>query len=242
MAQGTSTYESAEARDAYLAFHYPHEDALAALLGKGAPPQAERFPFTVRAMWEEGGGGRALDLGCACGRVTLDLARDHDEAVGVDASAPLVAAAREVLAAGRARYRLRVEGETFRDVEVAVPVPRNASFEVGDAHALRFPDGAFRTVVALNLLDRVADPARALAEAARVTAPRGLLLVASPFTWLPEHTPRERWLVPGVERVRALLGAAFRLEREARLPFFIRHHARSGQLAVTALQRFRRIP
>jgi len=242
MGQGAEYYESAAARDEYMAFHYPECDAWAALLGEGTPPPSARYPFALRAMWEEGGGGRALDIGCACGRITFDLARHHEEAVGLDRSASLVAAAREVQASGRARYRLREEGASFREVEVAVEAARNARFEVGDALALPFGDGAFRTVVACNLLDRVPDPARALAEAARVTAPRGVLLVGSPFTWLEEYTPRDRWLVPGAERVAALLGAAFRLEQATALPFFIRHHARSGQLAVSGIQRFRRNP
>lgn len=242
-------YESAAVCDRYLAFHYPAEDPLAAILGDRAPPLSSRHPFAASRLWDPAPTGIALDAGCACGAATLALARDHGFAVGLDRSERLIDAAVEVVSSGRARYRLPVEGEIAREVEVEVAAPPNAGFIAGDAHALPFADGAFSTVLALNLADRVADPSRALAELARVAAPGGILIVASPYTWLDEYTPRERWLggffrdgrpVFGRDGVRAALGPRFLLEREEDHLFFIRHHARSGQLGLAHIQRFRR--
>jgi SAM-dependent methyltransferase len=216
-------YELSATRDEYLAFHYPDADPLPPVLGPAAPPLSERYPFAVRRLWRPS--GRALDIGAACGRVTFDLARDHRFAVGIDLSRALLAAALDVRA--RARF----------------DAPGNASFAAADALALPFPDGAFDTVVALNLIDRVPDPARALAEAARVTAPQGLLLVGSPYTWKEEFTPRARWLGrvgDGGDEVRARLAPRFAREAETELLFFIPHHARSGQLGRTHIQAFRR--
>ncbi|MGH7162568.1 MAG: methyltransferase domain-containing protein, partial [Planctomycetota bacterium] len=131
-----------------------------------------------------------------------------------------------------------------RDVEVLFQAPANARFCLADALRLPFPRESFSTVVALNLIDRVADPVRALEELARVIAPGGVLVVGSPYTWLEGFTPRARWLggkeARGPDVVRARLGARFTLEREAQLPFFIAHHARSGQLGAAHVQRFRR--
>jgi SAM-dependent methyltransferase len=221
MARGPRYYDLRATRAEYLAFHYPDTDPLPAFLGPSAPPLSERYPFAVRRLWKPA--GRALDIGAACGRVTFDLARDHRHAVGVDLSRALLADA--------------------LDVRARIDAPGNASFAAADALALPFPDGAFDTVVALNLIDRVPDPARALAEAARVTAPQGLLLVGSPYTWKEEFTPRARWLGrvgDGGDEVRARLAPRFAREAETELLFFIPHHARSGQLGRTHIQAFRR--
>jgi len=246
---GRLYYELRATCDEYLAFHYPAEDPLPAFLGTGAPPRGERYPYALRRFWRPRPGGRALDVGAACGRVTFDLARDHRMAWGIDASATLVAAAREVQRAGRARYKAVVEGMLHRDCDVPVEAPPNARFAVADALALPFPDGAFDTVVGLNLVDRVPDPRRALDELARVTAPGGLLIVGSPYTWKEEFTPREQWLggfhrgdvpVRGGAEVRARLAPRFARESEHDLVFFIPHHARSGQLGLAHIQIFRR--
>jgi len=250
--EGMTAYYDAEAtRDEYLRFHFPESDELAALLAPlPAPPLGERFPVGVRRFWDPAPGALALDLGCACGRMTLELARDHAVAVGMDRSALLVAAARAVASTGRARYPAVVEGHVRRAVDVPVEVPGRVAFHVGDAHAPPYADGRFATVVALNLVDRVGDPARCLAAAGRLVRPGGLLIVSSPYTWKAEYADPARWLggvvrddgrpVHGAEGVREALGPSYRLEREGRLPFYIPWHDRSGQLAVAHVQRFRK--
>jgi SAM-dependent methyltransferase len=236
-------YERRSTVEEYLAFHYPDGDPLEALLGERAPPVAERFPFAVRQLWS--GGARALDVGAAVGRTTLDLARDHAHVVGLDRAHALIAGAREVQRSGVARYRTQVEGDLLQSHEVAVAAPGNARFMVGDALALPFADASFDTVVALNLIDRVPDAARALDELARVA--RGTLIVSSPFTWLEEYAPKEKWLggfsgnrgpVRGIEAVQERLRPRFTLTKDLRMPFYIPHHARSGQLGLSLVQVF----
>ena len=46
------------------------------------------------------------------------------------------------------------------------------------AEELPYPDGSFDAVVALNVIDHTHDPARCLAEAARILGPRGVLLLS----------------------------------------------------------------
>ncbi len=239
-------YEQHSTVDEYLAFHYPDGDPLAELL-PGAPPPEQRFPLAVRHLWR--GGRRALDVGAAVGRVTLELAQDHEHAIGLDLSHALIRGARGVQQKGCARYTTQLEGDLRRDHEVTVESTSNASFIVGNALALPFRDETFDTVVALNLIDRVPDPEQALNELARATGQGGTLIIASPYTWLEGYTPREQWLggfvgnqgpVRGIEAVRKRLSSAFALEEELRLPFFIPHHARSGQLGVALVQRFER--
>ncbi|MCZ6571909.1 MAG: methyltransferase domain-containing protein [Planctomycetota bacterium] len=244
-------YEQDAVIQEYLAFHYPdpERDPLQPLLGARTPPLAGRFPFVVKRHWPAGAGGRALDVGAACGRVTFDLARDHDEALGIDSSEGLIEAARRVQATGVARYRTIDEGDLQLQHEVAVEPAPNVSFSVADALNLPFEPAAFRTVVALNLVCRVPHPERAVEELARVTEPGGTLVVSSPYTWLESYTPRSHWLggfardgetMRGAARLRQLLEPGFEFTEDARYPFFIPHHARSGQLGLAHVQRFRK--
>ncbi len=65
---------------------------------------------------------------------------------------------------------------------------RDLDLRVMDARALDFPDGGFEAVYLPLVLTVVEDGARVLAEAARVTAPGGRLVIADRF-W-PEGRPR----------------------------------------------------
>jgi SAM-dependent methyltransferase len=252
-APGPEYYESARTRDEYLALHYPDGDPLVPFLGEATPPLAARYPLGVSRYWAQEPQGLALDAGCACGRMTLELARDLGQAVGLDRSVTLVDAGRAAWASGEASYRRAVEGEITEDVTaplgVTAGVTGRAELVVGDALALPFPRGAFGVVTALNLLDRVPDPGRLLVELTRVTAAGGLLVIGSPYTWLTEFTPRERWIgglvtdgapVHGADAVHTALADGFDREAEASMPFFIPHHARSGQLGRAHVQVFRR--
>jgi SAM-dependent methyltransferase len=196
MAKGTLTpyYRRTATRDEYLAFHYPETDPLPAFLGPRCPPLSDRYPFAEK-LWPA---RRALTSAPPAG-ITFDLA-GPPRGDQRRSSRMLLAAA-----VGMRARNLRERDHAFR------------------TRSVPFPDGAFDTVVALNLIDRVPDPARALDEAARVTAPKGLLLVGSPYTWKEEFTPRSRWLGPvgeGGAEVRERLGGRFAREAETEMLFF----------------------
>jgi len=242
-------YEQERTLHEYLAFHFPDGDFLEPLLGAATPAPENRFPLALRRLWDRRPRGAALDVGCACGRMTFELAQDHRHAVGLDTAGMLVRGAVSVRDSGRARYRTVREGELFDEHDVSVKSAQNTAFLVGSALALPFPDRFFDTVLALNLVDRVPDPARALNELERVVRPGGQLLITSPFTWLEDFTPPDRRLggfvrnggpVRGIETIRQRFANGFSIELERRLPFFIPHHARSGQLGVTCLIQLRR--
>lgn len=54
---------------------------------------------------------RALDIGCAVGRSSFELARSFDEVVGIDFSNAFVARCNEMKHAGLSNYVLPDEGE-----------------------------------------------------------------------------------------------------------------------------------
>jgi hypothetical protein len=64
--------------------------------------------------------------------------------------------------------------------------------------------------MAVNLIDRLPKPVRFLAHLPELVVPGGQLVLASPYTWMEDYTPRRHWhgvVVPcpvdGVPRSRA---------------------------------------
>lgn len=100
--------------------------------------------------------GRMLDVGTGTGRMLQLFADRADRAVGLDASHSMLSVARANL------ERLGVQGWELRQGDVHSPPLERASFDLVVIHQV------------LHYLD---DPARALAEAGRLVAPSGRLLV-----------------------------------------------------------------
>ncbi len=100
--------------------------------------------------------GRLLDIGTGTGRLLELLADRAESALGVDAS-------REMLALARARLAERGLSR--------------CSVRQADLYRLPLADRSFDTVAMQMVLHYAEDPAAALAEAARVLAPRGRLLL-----------------------------------------------------------------
>lgn len=64
---------------------------------------------------QEGVLKRALDVGCAVGRSTFELAREFEEVVGIDYSAAFIHRCQELKMTGRSAYRLKTEGDLGED-------------------------------------------------------------------------------------------------------------------------------
>jgi putative 4-mercaptohistidine N1-methyltranferase len=196
---------------------------------------------------------RALDVGCAVGGSSFALARHVPDVVGVDFSAAFVAAARALALAGSAPFQFVVEGDVTDRAEARVPADVDRSrvrFEVGDACALDAALGTFDLVHAANLLCRLPSPAAFLQRAAQLVRRGGLLVLVSPYSWLPQYTPRAAWVggtvaADGAARRSAAalaeaLSGAFELVGEGEEPFVIREHARKFQWGVSHVTVWRR--
>lgn len=106
-------------------------------------------------------GQRILDVGCGTGddvRALAALVGPTGRVTGVDVSTAMVTEARR------------------RSDALGLPV----EFQVGDAHALHFPDGAFDGVRADRTLQHLADPAKTVTEMARVTRSGGRIVLFEP--------------------------------------------------------------
>ena len=176
---------------------------------------------------------RALDLGCAVGRASFELARTVPEVVGVDFSKSFVRTAQTLSQRGSIRFRMKSEGALSEPAQARLVPPsigKRVCFRAGDALHLA-PLGMFDLVLAANLVDRVGDPKKLLQKVLpSLVRPGGLLLLTSPYTWSREFTPSSRWLKDSFPAIRKFLLPHFRLIRRKNLPFLLREHRRKFQL------------
>ena len=233
-----SHYETDRLISEYIEFHYGSEYY-------GVP----NFPralarLAITAMGDKPA-GKALDLGCATGRSSFELARHFDRVTGIDFSARFIGVGTQLIDNGRLRYTLVDEGElvSHRECTLAdhglAEIAGKVEFFQGDACNLKPVFSGYDLIFAANLIDRLYSPARFLENVHMRLNPGGLLLLASPYTWLEEHTKREEWLggfkkdgenVTTLEGLKAMLGKHFRLiEGPLEVPFVIRETKRKFQ-------------
>ena len=235
-------YESDRLVREYLLFHYGEPDEV--LPWKHGPREA--LGFAARCVREllnsssVGRDARALDVGCAVGRSSFELAGHCREVIGIDYSAAFIDAAERVRRDGELAYEYTVEGARTATAVARVPdgidVAR-VKFETGDAMALRTGLGTFDVVLAANLLCRLPDPRVFLARLPDLVKPEGQLLLTTPFTWLGEFTPRDKWIggtgeLECADELTRLLEPHFELKLSKEIPFLIREHARKFQWSM----------
>jgi len=246
-------YETNQYLNEYLFFHY------------GDPKEFCPFPFAPRDALNfqrrivsecllplrARRPTRGLDIGCAVGRATFELARVVDHALGIDNSRSFIRAARRIAREHSLKVQVKEEGELYS--ERSVTLPRHlrdvrVTFRVGDAQDVRsFPRQKFHVVLAINLIDRLRVPARFFANlfAFDSVVPKGQLVIASPYTWMEEYTPRRNWL-GGREHldhfIDSLLRPMFHLVRRRDIPFLIREHRRKYQWCVSEVSTYVRKP
>src|SRR5262245_14662080 len=115
-------YETDRAVAEYLLFHYGDPDL--AMPWPQGPLDALKFP--ERCVWEifdakSSRVDRALDLGCAVGRASFELARWCSEVIGIDASNRFIETARRLQETGEIEFEALQEGELTVRAVARVP-------------------------------------------------------------------------------------------------------------------------
>ena len=231
-------YETDRQLSEYAEFHYGDE-----YFGVANFPRA-LAQLAIAAIGERPA-RKALDLGCATGRATFELARHFDHVTGIDFSARFIGLGAQLAEQGRLRYTLVDEGElvSYRERTLAelglADVAGKVEFFQGDACNLKPVFTDYDLIFAANLIDRLYDPAKFLGAVHRRLRPGGLLLIASPYTWLAEHTKRDAWIggfkkdgesFTTLDGLKAILGEHFRLlSAPLSVPFVIRETRRKFQ-------------
>lgn len=198
---------------------------------------------------------KALDIGCAIGRSTFELARGFDEVIGVDFSARFIQEAQCLKENGILRYTMPTEGdlEAFYEVSLdafALEEERHkVAFWQADACNLKPIYQDFDLIFAGNLIDRLYDPQKFLASLASRTNEGGLLILTSPYTWQEESTPKEKWIggykrdgenVTTLDGLKEILGDDFELLVTNDIPFVIQETARKHQYTIAQMSIWQR--
>ena len=131
-------------------------------------------------------------------------------------------------------YEYHEEADVGKGKTIIDKIPDNLQFEVGDACNLRDDLGSFDLVHAANLLCRLPDPQTFLVRLTELVSPGGQLLLTTPFTWLEEFTPQERWIngEDCASALKQILNPFFELEYEKNMPFLLREHKRKFQYTM----------
>ena len=193
--------------------------------------------------------GRALDVGCALGRASFELAKCFNQVTGLDYSTRFFRLAADMQERGHLRYALPEEGELVSYHEVRLEelgltgIRDKVEFYQADACNIPTKFTGYDLVLAANLIDRLYSPRKFLEMIADRLNPGGLLIIASPYTWLTEFTRREEWLggyrfggenFSTLDGLKEVLEPRFRLVGEPRdIPFVIREHKRKFQHSLS---------
>ncbi len=248
--QPLSNYETDRMLSEYAEFHYGDSYF-----------DVANFPGKLAAIAIDAMGNRparrALDLGCATGRATFELARHFDHVTGIDFSARFIGMGAEMARLGMLRYQLADEGSLFsyktrslKDLGLDA-VRGRVDFFQGDACNLKPLFNGYDLILAANLIDRLYSPAKFLSEVHERLNMGGILLIASPYTWLAEHTKREEWIggfkkdgesFTTLDGLKELLLPHFKLmQAPLDVPFVIRETRRKFQRSISEVTLWERI-
>ena len=236
-------YESNRTLGEYLLFHFgSREEQFPWTEG---PLDALDFPRrTVEELIDLTSSiENALDVGCAVGRSSFVLSELADSVLGVDYSSAFIDAAKTILESGELNYEFHEEADRWNKGKASIDTkPNNLHFEVGDACNLRDDLGSFDLVHAANLLCRLPEPQAFIARLTELVSLGGQLLLTTPFTWLEEFTPQERWIngEDCASALKQILNPFFELEYEKNMPFLLREHKRKFQYTMALGMRWRR--
>jgi len=175
----------------------------------------------------------AVELGCSVGRIVAELAAGADHVVGLDIQLATLRRARHLLAGAPVGYARRVVGRHFVPAHAVTEPVDNVSLVCGDALDPPLVHGFYDRVVALNLLDNVAQPRQLLAVVDGLCAPGGEVILATPYAWQSHVAEADRigGDAPARELVALLregrgLGAPYEIVDEATLTWDLRRDAR----------------
>lgn len=247
-----SAYETDAMVSQYAEFHYGETT-----LGVPNFPQAmAQLAIDFHRRHGNGGKARALDLGCATGRASFELAKTFDKVIGIDFSARFIQVGIRLAETGAIRYTVPEEGELVSyherrlDSLGLLETAQRVEFWQGDACNLKDIFGGFDLILAANLIDRLYAPRRFLDTVSDRLNSGGLLVLASPYTWLEEYTKRSEW-IGGFKRdgeshttldgLKEILGRNFVLvEATLSVPFVIRETRRKHQHTLSEVTVWKR--
>lgn len=250
--QYVSTYETDQAVAQYCEFHYG-----ASYFGVAnfAQACADKVIAAVRADSDlaDRPDINCLEVGCSVGRTSFELAHAFAKVTGIDFSARFIQVANQLKETGEIRYTVPLEGDLvdYKSQSLAElglsAVASSCQFLQQDATNLKPHLTEYDVVVALNLIDRLYSPQKFLSTIHQRMNAGGLLVIASPYTWLEDFTEKANWLggykdsktgenVTTLDGLHQLLDGEFeQIGSPQDMPFVIRETQRKFQHSVSEL-------
>ena len=236
--QQGSHYETDKLLTEYAEFHYGD-------LYFGVPNfPVELAKIAIEAMGDKPA-HKALDLGCASGRSTFELAQHFDHVTGIDFSTRFIGQGVQLAETGILRYTLTDEGDLVSYKECTLTnlgldaIKHKVEFYQGDACNLKPNCTGYDLILAANLIDRLYEPPKLLTTIHKRIVKGGLLMITSPYTWLEEHTKKEEWIggfkkdgenFSTLDGLKEILSSHFKLiQGPQAVPFIIRETRRKFQ-------------
>lgn len=253
-------YDTDELVNQYLLFHFgsqaeQQDEALAKRIG--FPSVVNLIDRTVELMNQFAPRRvKALDLGCAVGRSTFELARTFDSVVGLDYSDAFIDAAEHLRQRRSMEYKRWDTGAHHTRLKASIDehIDRERiGFVQGDAANLAGvpmvqKNEQYDAILLSNLMCRLSAPAQCLqqfTESDHYLKSGGILVISSPNTWMAQYTDPANFL-DGADSAETLaaLGEClpgFELLHEEDLPFMIREHRRKYEYIVAQVSVWRKL-
>jgi len=246
----SSHYEDDKQLSEYAEFHYGDQYY-------GVPNFPKALSDLAIEVMQGSSMNTALDLGCATGRATFELAKHFNHVTGIDFSARFIGLALKLSQQGVLRYAMATEGDLVSYQERTLAelglegISSKVEFWQGDACNLKPNFTGYDLILAANLIDRLYSPSHFLNAIHERLNIGGILMITSPYTWLEEHTPREEWIggfkrdgenVTTLDGLKELLGKHFELVKAPiKVPFVIRETQHKFQHTLSEVTLWKRV-
>ncbi|MDD5211488.1 MAG: putative 4-mercaptohistidine N1-methyltransferase [Sulfuricurvum sp.] len=240
----TNIYETDELVGQYCDFQYGDEYF-------GVTNFAKACAHKAVAYAKETNYSKALDLGCATGYASFELAKTFDYVDGIDYSQAFVNVGRELQRSRHISYTQNGEGEIKTRKEVSIDdfnfgnVSSKVHFSQGDACALAPEFTGYDLIMATNLIDRLYQPHLFLKSIHERLNANGIFVLTSPYTWKEEYTDKEFWVggyadengqeITTLNALMDMLGEHFELVAIEDVPFVIRETPRKFQYTISQM-------
>ena len=192
---------------------------------------------------------KAMDLGCATGRATYELAKEFEMVEGVDFSVRFVGVGSKLKEDGYVAFTSKEEGDLTTNKKITIEelgyenLKDKVSFWQGDACNMKPNFNSYDLVLATNLIDRLYQPRLFLDTIDERLNEDGILVITSPYTWQESSTKKEFWLggykdesgeeVKTIDSLKTILSDKFELVHVEDLEFIIKETARKYQHTIS---------
>lgn len=194
---------------------------------------------------------KALDLGCATGRATFELAKNFEHVEGIDFSARFVGVGSKLKDNTAISFNTYEEGELYTNKKITIQdlgyenLKDKVSFWQGDACNLKPNFNSYDLIMATNLIDRLYNPRLFLDTIDQRMNKNAVLVLTSPYTWQESSTKKEFWLggykdennqeIKTIDSLKDILADKFELIHIQDLDFVIKETARKYQHTISQL-------